>query len=121
MYILKDLINQAFEDLLNAGYSYKTVYGANWYIWNRLNKTYGEDEVFLEDMVYEYCKDYFGRDIYSIDKSKLRDCECRYISAFNNLIKVYKGIPLKKNDTHFHLNQKLSHQTENLLNKYLKK
>ena len=44
MYILKDLINQAFEELLNAGYSYKTVYGANWYIWNRLNKTYGEDE-----------------------------------------------------------------------------
>ena len=26
MYILKDLINQAFEELLNAGYSYNTVY-----------------------------------------------------------------------------------------------
>lgn len=32
MYILKDLINQAFEELLNAGYSYNTVYGSNWYI-----------------------------------------------------------------------------------------
>lgn len=47
MYILKDLINQAFEELLNAGYSYNTVYGSNWYIWNRLNKTYGEDEIFF--------------------------------------------------------------------------
>lgn len=121
MYILKDLINQAFEELLNAGYSYNTVYGSNWYIWNRLNKTYGENEIFSEDMVYEYCQNYFGRDIYSIDKSKLRDCEYRYISAFNNLIKVYKGIPLKKNNTHFHINQKLSHQTESVLNKYLEK
>ena len=86
MYILKDLIDQAFEELLNAGYSYNTVYRANWYIWNRLNKAYGEDEIFSEDMVYEYCQNYFGRDIYSIDKSKLSDCESRYISAFNNLL-----------------------------------
>lgn len=121
MYILKDLINQAFEELLNAGYSYKTVYRANWYIWNRLNKAYGEDEFFSEDMVYEYCQDYFGRDIYAIDKSKLLICERKYIYAFNNLIKVNKGIPLKKNDIHFHLNQKISHQTERLLNKYLEK
>ena len=75
----------------------------------------------LEKSRNEYCQNYFGRDIYSIDKSKLRDCEYRYISAFNNLIKVYKGIPLKKNNTHFHLNQKLSHQTESVLNKYLEK
>ena len=121
MYILKDLINQAFEELLNAGYSYKTVYGSNWYIWNRLNKTYGEDEIFSENMIYEYCKDYFGRDRYAIDKSKLRNCECRYITAFNNLIKVSKGNPLKKNDIHFHLNHKISHQSEKLLNKYLEK
>ena len=34
MYILKDLINQAFEELLNAGYSYNTVYGSNCFDYN---------------------------------------------------------------------------------------
>ena len=34
MYTLKQLIDKAYQELLDSGLSEKTVYGANWYIWN---------------------------------------------------------------------------------------
>ena len=64
MYTLKELSDKAFQELLDSGLSYKTVYGANWYIWNRLIRLHGEDALFEEWMVYDYCEDYFGKDIY---------------------------------------------------------
>ena len=67
MYTLKQLIDKAYQELLDSGLSEKTVYGANWYIWNRLVRIYGEDEIFNEDMCFKYCESYFGRNIFNID------------------------------------------------------
>lgn len=120
MYTLKELSDKAFQELLESGLSYKTVYGSNWYIWNRLIFVHGEDTIFDERMVYEYCQDYFGRDIYSIDRSKLRHCEQRYICAFNNLIQSNKNIPFKKFAIHYHRDFILDEDLSQLLDEYLK-
>ena len=71
MCTLKNLIDKAYNDLLDSGLSKKTVYGANWYIWNRLVRKYGEDAVFEESMCLEYCREYFGRNIFDMDSSDL--------------------------------------------------
>ena len=78
MYTLKQLIDKAYQELLDSGLSEKTVYGANWYIWNRLVRIYGEDEIFNEDMCFKYCESYFGRDIFNIDDSNLLKIERVY-------------------------------------------
>ena len=51
MYTLKQLIDKAYDELLVAGFSEKTVYGANWYIWNRLIRKHGENAIFEESSV----------------------------------------------------------------------
>ena len=50
MYTLKQLIDKAYDELLVAGFSEKTVYGANWYIWNRLIRKHGENAIFEESI-----------------------------------------------------------------------
>lgn len=119
MYALKELVDKTFSEMLDADYSYKTVYGANWYIWNRLIKKHGPNEIFKEKMIYEYCREYFGRDIYSIDLSKLRKCERRYILAFNNLLRASRNIPFDKNRFHHHRDYILSERSKKLLDGYL--
>lgn len=120
MYTLKELSDKAFQELLDSGLSYKTVYGANWYIWNRLIRLHGEDALFEEWMVYDYCEDYFGKDIYVIDKCKLTQCEKRYVLAFNNLLQSNKNIPFKKLNYHYHRDFLLDHDANQLLEEYLK-
>ena len=119
MYTLKQLIDKTYQELLDSGLSEKTVYGANWYIWNRLVKIYGEDEIFKEDMCFKYCKSYFDRDIFNIDKTNLLKVERRYVTAFNNLILSSKDIPFTKRNFHYRRNYKLDDYSLNLLNDYL--
>ncbi len=120
MYTLKQLIDKAYQELLDSGLSEKTVYGANWYIWNRLVKTHGKDEIFKEDMCFEYCKSYFGRDIFNIDKTNLLKVEKRYIVAFNNLIQSNNDISFIKKDLHYRRDYKLDDCSLSLLDDYLK-
>ena len=120
MYTIKQLIDKAYRELLDSGLSEKTVYGANWYIWNRLVKTYGENALFKEELCYEYCRSYFERDIYSIDKTKLLQVEKRYITAFNNLIQSSNDIPFTKSTFHYHRDYKLDDYSLNRLDDYLK-
>ncbi|MEG1313570.1 MAG: hypothetical protein RSD40_04570, partial [Bacilli bacterium] len=119
MYTLKELCNKAFNELLDSGLSYKTVYGSNWYIWNRLVRKYGENEIFNENMVYEYCYEYFGKDIYSIDNTKLMPCESMYIKAFHNFILSSNNVQLKKITFHFKRNYVLNENSSQQLNKYI--
>lgn len=119
MYTLKELCNKAFNELLDSGLSYKTVYGSNWYIWNRLVRKYGENEIFNENMVYEYCYEYFGKDIYSIDNTKLMPCESMYIKAFHNFILSSNNVPFKKITFHFKRNYVLNENSSQQLNKYI--
>ena len=58
MYTLKQLTDKAYKELLDSGLSDKTIYSANWYIWNRLIRLYGNDAIFEEVMCHKYCKDY---------------------------------------------------------------
>lgn len=120
MYTLKQLIDKTYQELLDSGLSEKTVYGANWYIWNRLVRIYGEDEIFKEDMCFKYCKSYFGRDIFNIDNTNLLKVEKRYIVAFNNLIQSNNDIPFIKKDFHYRRDYKLDDYSLGLLNDYLK-
>lgn len=120
MYTIKQLIDKAFRELLDSGLSEKTVYGANWYIWNRLVKTYGENALFKEEMCYEYCRTYFRRDIYNIDKTRLLQVEKRYIIAFDNLIQSSNDISFTKSTFHYHRDYKLDDYSLNLLDEYLK-
>ena len=106
MYTLKQLIDKAYQELLDSGLSEKTVYGANWYIWNRLVRIYGEDEIFNEDMCFKYCESYFGRNIFNIDISNLIIIERRYVLAFNNLILSSKDIPFIKKSPYLHMKGK---------------
>lgn len=119
MYTLNDLCDKAFNELIESGLSYKTVYGANWYIWNRLVRKYGGEIEFEESMVKEYCLEYFGRDIFSISKSKLLQVESRYITSFNNLIQSSRNIPFAPIEFHYHRDYKLDEKSINLLNEYL--
>ncbi len=119
MYTLKQLIDKAYQELLDSGLSEKTVYGANWYIWNRLVRIYGEDEVFKEEMCFKYCKSYFGRDIFNIKNTDLLKVEKRYITAFNNLISSSKDIPFTKSNFHYHRDFELDDNSLRLLNDYL--
>lgn len=121
MYRLKTLIDKAYQELLDSGLSQKTVYGANWYIWNRLVRIYGENEIFEERMVYKYCEDYFGKDIFKLENSNLSFLEKRYIIAFNNLIKSNNDFCFPKRDFHYYLNYNLSDKSQKLLNEYIKK
>ncbi len=120
MYTLKQLTDKAYQELLDSGLSEKTVYGSNWYVWNRLIRIYGENEIFKEEMVYKYCESYFGRDIFNIDKTNLLMVEKRYITAFNNLIQSNKDVSFKKVDFHYRRDYKLDDYSLNLLNDYLK-
>ena len=86
MYTLKKLIDKTYQELLDSGLSEKTVYGANWYIWNRLVRIYGEDEIFKEDMCFKYCKSYFGRDIFNIDNAVIWVIIIEYNIIFNILL-----------------------------------
>ncbi|MCD7893100.1 MAG: tyrosine-type recombinase/integrase [Erysipelotrichaceae bacterium] len=119
MYTLKELCDKAFQELLDSGLSYKTVYGANWYIWNRLVRKFGPDEIFKEEMVYEYCIEYFQRDIFSIDRTNLRPVERKYIIAFNNFIQSNRDIPFIQLNMHYHRDFVLDNHSQKLLDEYL--
>ncbi len=119
MYTLNDLIDKAYRELLDSGLSEKTVYGGNWYIWNRLVKKHGGDALFNENMCYEYCEEYFKRDIFAICRNDLLQVEKRYISAFKNLTQSSKDIPFKKIDRHYHRDFKLDDISQYLLDAYI--
>ena len=119
MYTLKELCDKAFQELLDSGLSYKTVYGANWYIWNRLIRKFGPNEIFKEEMVYKYCNEYFQRDIFSIDRTNLRPIEIKYIIAFNNFIQSSKDILFIKLNLHYHRDFILDDNSQKLLDEYI--
>ncbi len=119
MYTLKQLIDKTYQELLDSGLSEKTVYGANWYIWNRLVRLYGNDAIFNENMCFDYCKSYFGRDIFNIEKTNLLKVEKRYVLAFNNLISSSKDIPFNRNKLHYHRDYQIDEHSLKLLNDYL--
>lgn len=121
MYTLNELIDKAYKELLNSGLSERTVYGGNWYVWNRLVRKYGGDEIFYENMCYEYCKEYFQRDIFAMSRNDLLQVEKRYISAFNNLIQSSKNIPFKEFDAHYHRDFKLDDKSQSVLDAYIEK
>lgn len=121
MCTLKNLIDKAYNDLLASGLSKKTVYGSNWYIWNRLVRMYGEDAVFEESMCLEYCREYFGRNIFDMDSSDLLKVEKRYITAFHNLIQSSRNIPFRKFSMHYRRDFILDDFSQNLLNEYIQK
>lgn len=119
MYTLKALCAKAYQELLDSGLKEKTVYGTNWYIWNRLVRIHGEEAYFKPEMAYEYCKEYFGRDIFSLNRRQLIPIENRYKIAFNNFIQSSLDIPFKKQNFHFHKNFILSDKCEKMLEEYL--
>lgn len=119
MYTLKDLIDKSYNALLECGLSHKTVYGSNWYIWNRLVREYGEDAIFEERMVYNYCLDYFNKDIFNTPKNKLVPVERRYRIAFIYLINMNKDILPDKFNYHYVRNYKLSERCQRLLDNYI--
>ncbi len=119
MYTLKELCDKAFQELLDSGLSYETVYDTYWYIWNRLVRKYGPDEIFKEEMVYEYCNEYFQRDIFSVDRTNLRPLERRYIIVFNNFIQSSKDIPFARLNIHYHRDFVLDANSQKLLDEYL--
>ena len=119
MYTLKDLIDKSFNARLDSGLSYKTVYGGYWYIWNRLAIIYGEDAMFEERMVYDYCLEYFGRDIFIIPKNKLIPLEKRYKVAFERFINISKGFLPNKYENHYIRDYKLSKRCQRLLDDYI--
>ncbi|MGM9881638.1 MAG: tyrosine-type recombinase/integrase [Bacilli bacterium] len=119
MYTLEKLIDKAYKELLDAGYSEKTVYSANWYIWNRLIREYGKDAVFKEEMIYQYCTSYFNRDIYKIPKEKLLKVERTYIIAFDRLIQSNNDIPFEILNVHYRKDFIISDRSESLLDGYL--
>ena len=121
MYTLKQLIDKAYDELLVAGFSEKTVYGANWYIWNRLIRKHGENAIFEESMCHEYCKEYFGKDIFSIDFNQLIKIEQRYIKAFRNLVQCSRDIPFKQFNRHYHRDYILDEKSQRLLDDYIQK
>lgn len=121
MCTLKNLIDKAYNDLLASGLSKKTVYGSNWYIWNRLVRKYGEDAVFEESMCLEYCREYFGRNIFDMDSNDLLKVEKRYITAFHNLIQSSRNIPFRKFSMHYRRDFILDDFSQNLLNEYIQK
>ena len=116
---LKDLIDKSFNILLDIGLSYKTVYSANWYIWNRLTKIHGENIIFEEWMVFEYCEDLFKKDIFTLPKNKLLPIERRYRIAFNNLLDIYNGNQLKKVNYHYMRDLELSNNCQMILDDYI--
>lgn len=121
MYTLGELIPKTYNELLLSGLKEKTVYGGNWYIWNRLTRLYGNDATFKEEMVNSYCLDYFKRDIFSIENTNLLPIEKRYIIAFNNLIQSSKNIPFEKFNYYFHKEATLSEKSQKLLDGYIQK
>lgn len=121
MYTLGELIPKTYNELLLSGLKEKTVYGANWYIWNRLTRLYGNDAIFKREMVDDYCLDYFKRDIFSIENTNLLPIEKRYIIAFNNLIQSSKDIPFEKYNYHFHQEAAISEKSQRLLDGYIQK
>lgn len=121
MYTLNNLIDKACNDLLSAGFSEKTIYGAYWYIWYRLVKKHGKDAIFEESMCHEYCKDYFEKDIFSMDFSNLIQVQKRYLKAFSILIQCSKNMPLKKLNRHYHRDFILDDRSQRLLDEYIQK
>ena len=119
MYTLKALCAKAYQELLESGLKEKTVYGANWYIWNRLVRKYGELAYFKTEMVYEYCIEYFGRNIFLLENSNLLDVEKRYIRAFNKLIQSNNDIIFEKYNKHYYADYCLSERSNTILNEYL--
>ena len=121
MYTLNNLIDKACNDLLSAGFSEKTIYGAYWYIWYRLVKKHGKDAIFEESMCHEYCKDYFEKDIFSMDFSNLIQVQKRYLKAFSILIQCSRNMPLKKLNRHYHRDFILDDRSQRLLDEYIQK
>ncbi len=119
MFTLKILIDKAYNALLESGLKEKTVYGANWYIWNRLNRTYGEEAVFENKMVYEYCLNYFKKDIFQESNSNLSVNEKRYKLAFNRLIQYYKFNKFEKSTKFDRTKYELDETSLHLLNSYI--
>lgn len=119
MYTLKILIDKAFKELLDSGLSEKTVYSANWYIWNRLVRIYGEDAIFDECMISKYCISYFKKDIFKIDKTNLSVNEKRYILAFNRLVQSSKNIPFVKCLKFIKEQPQLSSRSSRILKEYI--
>lgn len=119
MFTLKILIDKAYNALLESGLKEKTVYSANWYIWNRLNQTYGEETVFEDKMVYEYCLNYFKKEIFVENNSNLSVNEKRYKLAFNRLIHYYKFNKFEKNTKFDRTKYKLDDTSLLLLNLYI--
>ncbi len=120
MYTLKQLTDKAYKELLDSGLSDKTIYSANWYIWNRLIRLYGNDAIFEEVMCHKYCKDYFGRDIFKMDFKNLLKVEQSYVRAFNRLIQSNMDEPFDKFE-HYHRDFKLDLLSQSLLDDYLQK
>lgn len=116
MYTLKKLIDKTYQELLDSGLSEKTIYSANWYIWNRLVRIYGNDAIFEEKMVFKYCLDYFNKDIFKNTKTNLSINEKRYIKAFERLIQSNNNIPFKKYDS---TPKQLSNKSFILLEEYI--
>lgn len=120
MYTLNNLIDKAYNDLLSAGFSENTVYGAYWYIWYRLVKKHGKDAIFEESMCHEYCKDYFEKDIFNMDFSDLIQVQKRYLKAFSILIQCSRNMPLKKLNRHYHRDFILDDRSQKLLDEYIR-
>lgn len=121
MYTLNALCAKAYQELLESGLKEKTVYGANWYIWNRLIREYGGDSIFNETMVYTYCRKYFNKDIFAETRTNLSVLEKRYLLAFNRLIKSSNGEIIKKRNLHYYRDFALNEQLSGLLEGYISK
>ena len=119
MYILEELINKAREELIDNGLSEDSVYTGYCKVWNQLIDVYGKDAVFDEEMVHRHCMNYFKRNIYEIDSTKLTNNEKKYIRAFRRLIQVSKDIPCIEHSPHFTRDYILSERSKTLLDGYL--
>lgn len=121
MYTLNALCAKAYQELLESGLKEKTVYGANWYIWNRLIREYGGDSIFNETMVYTYCRKHFNKDIFAEARTNLNVIEKRYLLAFNRLIKSSNGEIITKRNLHYYRDFALNEQLSGLLEGYISK
>lgn len=120
-YTIKELIDKAYQELLDSGLSPKTVYGSNWYIWNRLQRKYGANTLFDEKMIFEYCYEYFNKDIFNEKRSNISFNEYRYTLAFKALLKVYHNEAIPKFNIHYHRDYTLDEKSNLLLKNYITK
>ena len=120
MYTLKQIIDKAYQELLNSGLSRKTVRFSNLNIWKKLVKYYGEDAFFSCDLCRKYCEECFGRNIFDYPSKYLLKTEQNYLRAFNRLIQSSKDESFKKFE-HHHLKCMINQSSVLLLDNYLQK